>query len=367
MATKITREIVESYLDCKYKAHLKFTGQQGTISDYELMLKVLRDETRCQVIDKVLTQHRAEEIARDVLLTPSALKCGAKFILNAIVEDDQIALAFDGLMRVSGPSKLGDFHYVPVLFSRSRTVQKQQRALLEMYGLILSHFQEKAPCSGIIWHGKQCQATRVRLSLDLHKTERLVEELRQLQSGDGLPRLVLNNHCTICEFRQRCQCQALQEDNISLLRGMKEKEIKAAARKGILTVTQLAHTFRPRRKGKRAPPRANRHSPALQALAIRDKKVYVFGTPQLSASRARLYLDVEGNPEEGFDYLIGLVVVEGDKEQRYSFWADGKNQEEEMFEQFLAVMGRYDDFLVFCYGSYERIFLKRMRKRAKKK
>ena len=38
--------------------------------------------------------------------------------------------------------------------------------------------------------------------------------------------------------------------NLSLLRGMSEKEIKKYNQKGILTVTQLAHTFRPRRKGK---------------------------------------------------------------------------------------------------------------------
>src|SRR5205807_945367 len=143
----------------------------------------------------------------------------------------------------------------PVLFSQSRKVQKQQRALLDVYGLFLARLQGKAPENGILWHGKECQATRVRLSPDPRKTERLVEELRQFQGGDALPRLVLNDHCAVCEFRQRCQRQALQEDNISLLRGMKEKEIKAAARKGILTVTQLAHTFRPRRKGKRAPPR----------------------------------------------------------------------------------------------------------------
>jgi len=99
-----------------------------------------------------------------------------------------------------------------------------------------------------------------------------------MHNADALPRLILNDHCAVCEFRQRCHQQAVESDNISLLRGMKEKEVKAYARKGILTVTQLAHTFRPRRKGKRAPPRANRHSHALQALAIRDKKVYVHPT-----------------------------------------------------------------------------------------
>ena len=30
MATKITRDIIESYLNCKYKGHLKLTGESGT-------------------------------------------------------------------------------------------------------------------------------------------------------------------------------------------------------------------------------------------------------------------------------------------------------------------------------------------------
>ena len=35
--------------------------------------------------------------------------------------------------------------------------------------------------------------------------------------------------------------------------------------------------------------------------------------------------------------------------------------------RFLATVARYDDFLVFCYGSYEKTFLTRMRKLTKKK
>jgi predicted RecB family nuclease len=81
----------------------------------------------------------------------------------------------------------------------------------------------------------------------------------------------------------------------------------------------------------------------------------------------RVYLDVEGNPEAGFDYLVGLIVVADDQEQRFSFWADSREQERQLFEQFLSVVGRYDDYLVFVYGGYERAFLKRMRKQAKKK
>ena len=34
MATKITRDIIESYLNCKYKGQLKLAEQQGVKSDY---------------------------------------------------------------------------------------------------------------------------------------------------------------------------------------------------------------------------------------------------------------------------------------------------------------------------------------------
>jgi predicted RecB family nuclease len=367
MVTKITKDVLEGYLNCRYKGHLKLAEQQGTGSDYELLLAESRDEVKRRAIDRILTNHPAEEVERDVVLTPAVLKRGPSFLLNAILDDNAVSLAFDGLKRVPGSSKLGDFHYVPVLFFEGRQVRRGQRAMLNIYGLVLARLQGRAPDSGIIWHGKECRATRVRLSPDPRKAERMLEEIRQIQGAEVPPRLLLNDHCQVCEFRERCLHQALQEDSISLLRGMKEKEIKEAARKGILTVTQLAHTFRPRRKGKRAPPRPNRHSHALQALAVRDKKVYVFGTPQLPVSPVCIYFDVEGNPEEGFDYLIGLVVVEGEKEQRYSFWADDKEQEEQILQQFLAVVGCYDDFVVFCYGSYERTFLKRMRRRTTNK
>jgi hypothetical protein len=107
MATKITRDIIESYLSCKYKGHLKLTGQQGTQSDYGLLVAASQGEVRRLAIGKILARHPAEEVERDLALTLPALKRGAAYILNATLEDDQLSLAFDGLKRVPGPSKLG--------------------------------------------------------------------------------------------------------------------------------------------------------------------------------------------------------------------------------------------------------------------
>jgi predicted RecB family nuclease len=271
-----------------------------------------------------------------------------------------LCLSFDGLKRVPGPSKLGDFHYIPMLFYEGRQIGKEQRFLLELYGLLLSMVQGMAPSSGIIWHGRECKSAKVNLNLDLRKGEQLLEDLKGLLNSDSPPKLILNHHCQICEFRQRCHSQAMQEDNISLLRGMSEKEVKKYSKKGIFTVIQLAHTFRPRRKGKRAAQTTNHHYQALQALAIRDKKIYVLGRPELPDSPVLVYLDIESDPEADFVYLIGMVVVKNGSEISHSYWADHKDQEREIFERFVAEATRHDNFLVFCYGGYELAYLKRI-------
>jgi predicted RecB family nuclease len=366
MATKITRDILETHIHCKYKGHLKQAGQQGVRSEYESFLLEGKDECRRNATDKMLARHKEDEVARHVPVTAATLRQGPSFVLDARLEEDYLDLHFDGLKRVDGLSKLGDFHYIPMLFQEGGRVRSESRLLLDVYGLLLSRVQDRMPAYGIVWLDQGCRAAKVRLSPDPRKARKILDELRHRDADP--PRLILNDHCHRCEFRQRCHQQAVQEDNLSLLRGMTEKDVRGYARKGILTLTQLAHTFRPRRKGKRkAVQRTTHRYHALQALAIRDRRVYVFGTPELRTAPVRIYLDIEGKPDESFDYLIGLIVVRDGSEERFSFWADTKEQEQEILEQFLAVIARFDDFLVFCYGGYERAFLKRVRKTAKNK
>ena len=99
----------------------------------------------------------------------------------------------------------------------------------------------------------------------------------------------------------------------------------------------------------------------MQAKAIRDRTIYVLGTPKLNSSPVQIYLDVESNPEESFVYLIGMLVCQDGFEQQHSFWADAKDQEQNIFEQFLARLPDNKDFTLFTYGNFEGRFLRRMR------
>jgi len=366
MSSKITQDILESYVFCKYKGYLQWTGEHGRLSDYARFLTQSRDEVRRKAMAKMLAQHHQDHVVRGMLLTTAMLRQGPLFVLEARVEDGPFCLVLDGLKQVPGVSTLGAFHYSPMLFAEGRQIRKEQRFLLELYGVLLSRLQGRIPDSGIIWHGQACQATKVRLSSELRRADQCLRDVQEMATAMAPPPLILNAHCQVCEFRQRCHDQAVREDHLSLLRGMSEKEIKHYGKKGIFTVTQLAHTFRPRRQGKRATPPTQRHNHALQALAIRDQRIYVHGTPQLPHGPVRIYLDIESNPEAGFVYLIGLITVANGVETASSFWADHQDQELDIFEQFVSAVTRHAAFVVFCYGGYERAFLTRMRKVTKR-
>jgi predicted RecB family nuclease len=362
MATKITREVLEGYLSCKYKGHLIRAGEPGTQSDYRALLGERKDEVRLRVIDKILARHPTDQLARVVVLTASALRQWPLIVLDAVLEDDLVSLCFDGLKRVDGPSQLGQFHYIPVLFHEGEQVRKEQRLLLELYAFFLSRVQGRMPGSGIVWHGNACRATKIRLSADPRKAEQILRDVQQLGNGEP-PRLILNDHCPVCEFRQRCQEQAVREDNLSLLRGMGEKEIRSYTRKGIFTVTQLSYTFRPRRRGKRARAKA-RGSPyhySLKALAIREQKIYLFEPIALSPKPVRVYLDVEGDSDGSSVYLVGALIVANGTERRLSYWAETRQEEPRIFRRLLETLREYDDYTLFHYGAYELAYLKRMR------
>jgi predicted RecB family nuclease len=217
-----------------------------------------------------------------------------------------------------------------------------------VFGLTLARIQGLRPASGLVARGPDARLGKVRLDAKLYRqAEQVLDELKRLHAGDELPRLTLNGHCQVCEFRQRCRQQAEQADDSSLLGGVGEKEMQRYKRKGIFTLTQLACTFRPRKRGKRVKRANYSRYAALQALAIRERKVHVYGTPDLPHRPVQVFLDAEGNEDGTFAYLLGLMIAEGDSLKLHSFWADSPAEEGWAFDAFLDLL----DFFLILTGS----------------
>ena len=198
-------------------------------------------------------------------------------------------------------------------------------------------------------------------------TTRLVKEARQILDrfrkqieSTSPPLMILNSHCSSCEFRDRCRAEAVNRDDLSLLRGMSEKEILAQRKRGINTVTQFACTFRPKSVGTKRKKPLKRHLHALQALAVRDKKVYVVRAPEIPAKTTRVYLDVEGMPDRDFYYLVGVVVETDGQCSAHSFWADDETEEQAIWVKLLDLLRVLGDCTLFHYGAYEKAYIKKM-------
>ena len=216
---------------------------------------------------------------------------------------------------------------------------------------------------GKIIHGDEHSTHKVQTARMIILARKITKRIAALFSSNTPPSLRLIRHCGECEFQARCRQQAIEKDDLSLLAGMNEKELAKYTSRGIFTVTQLSYTFRPRRRPKRLRDKREKYHHSLKALAIREGKIHVVGTPELKLDGTPVYLDVECLPDCDFYYLIGIrVQVDGGVIQ-HSLWAHDRTDERKIWEDFLAVLMELDRPILIHYGSLETTFFIQMCKR----
>lgn len=249
--------------------------------------------------------------------------------------------------------------HAPVLVNPSERISKNDKLLLGFSAMLLLQNGYAPATFGRIIHGPSFRRTTVQLPQVINKARNVLKELNSIVEGTSKPCLILNPHCNVCRFSQYCRHLALQTDDVSLISSLSRKEVLNLHKRGIFTVRQLSHLYRPRRR-RRYTKLPDKHIPALKALAIRENQVYVRDPPDIPKNKVDIFLDVEGLPDNNFYYLMGLKVCEGPNEQSYSFWADSTSNEPRIWAQLLSVLASMQDYTLFHYGSYEQTFIKRM-------
>ena len=326
---QITRHRIEAYLNCKYKAHLLSKGNRGDPHDLETIVAELQTAFREQAATVLIRKcHKAQASTSDI-------HSGQEVILAPTLEDGQTAFTFDALRRTDGESSLGPFHYSPVLFWQGETPGRNQTLLMAAGGIILARHQRVQPKTATVIFGSECRARTIQLGNHYKAAQQVIDGL--LAMVNEAPRLILNDHCGVCEFREQCREQAIKTDDLSLLGHMTEKKIAHYAQTGTLTVTQLSYTYHARRH-KIAHPKQNPRSLPLHALAIRQKRILVIGKPAFPKTDVRIYFDAEGDFDRKFTYLLGLLIVKDGHEEMISLWADDPSQQKRLFEQFVDIL-----------------------------
>lgn len=411
MIMYISLEDIRDYLYCPYKTYQKFQGLSGEKTEYEKLQNQLREMYYQAVLEKAITDMGRTSVSYESPNCCNEIKMGTKLIANSVLYYGSFRMHFDILKRTSFARK-GIYLYEPTIVFPEERPSKEINHLLSIVGTLLGYIQNRLPdkVKGVFGH--KFRTHSIKTSTLKNKAQKIIDGIECLFISRSEPEFYLNKHCDFCEFHKICNQKAQRHDDISLLRGMSETEVKRQRSRGIFTVTQFSYTFRPRKRQKGAQTSRQRRYHSLQARAIREDKIHIFEKPNLNLYPTQIYLDVEGLPDEGYNYLIGMLVIQTRnilqpnkidipleistswkrlthkmnysmdslntrvaKEQVlfetgsggakfYSIWANDQHQEHEMFESFLDIVTNLDEFQLFHYGSYEKRFLNKMYKKA---
>lgn len=360
----ISDELFDAYLKCKTKAYLTFgDARMGEpshpISDWQRHLTEnyqadCRDRLRSADCGDCLVGSPGSEDLKDAKY---------RLIIQPYVTAQDVVSNIHALERGPAPTQKRHSPYAPIRFVPFEKVSTHDKLMLAYDGFVLWKASGQMPTKGRIIHGLQHTTLCLKLDVWIHEVESLVGNLRALLTEGSPPDPVLIKHCSECIFEGSCRKGVTEKDDLSLLDGLSTTERAKLNGKGIFTVTQLAYTFRPRRRPKDQASRREKYHHALKALAIRDRKIHVVGTPELALIGTPVYLDVEGLPDRGFYYLIGLRIPDGPSLLQYSLWADEPGDEHRIWRSLLDILRGINNPVLIHYGAYETSFLKRLASR----
>ena len=271
--------------------------------------------------------------------------------------------------RKSTPSS-----FVPVLLSPWDKPDVSDSLLVCFGALALSQITGILADTGTVIYGEAHRRKTVKVGDHTVRTHQAIDAIVATNNNREPPPLLLNRHCSVCDFQQRCRGLAIERDNLSLLSAMTSKERAKFHSKGIFSITQLSYGYRPRRRKRKFPAESSKQSSKrgtrivrndhkLKALAIKRNQIHVVGAPSLKFDGTPTFLDVEGMPDRDFYYLAGLRFECGGEQVERSFWADGLDGERVIWENCLRELKAIGDAQIVSYGAYEIRFLRQMKAR----
>ncbi len=286
----ITTEVFVAYSQCPRKAFLLlFAENKGTPHDYSVILGKRRQRNRDQYLEKFLQEYPE---ARQY--DPKSFKKHT-FLIEVTLSSEPLEASCSVLTKTDPEVTSRRITYEPTIVTGTYSIASDQKTELLFIGSVLGKIQKQEPTVGRIV-GIDGKTHRVQLESNYKSIKQSLKILKKWCSETPTepPTLILNKHCSSCQFQEICRKQAEKDNSLSLLARMTPKEIKKYNKRGIFTIQQLSYLFKPRRKRKkRKNPEPVKHNLALQALAIREKKIYIQELPDLNRQPVDLFLDIE--------------------------------------------------------------------------
>ena len=353
----ITSELLEAYLACPTKCYLRSSGEECSENRFAALYQTQKDSYRHAGI-RGLEANSSQGLARGQIEPRGFKKARWQLALDQAFDVDDLSANIHAIQRIQ--TEGGSSELIPVRFVHLNKPSRANKMTAVFDAIVLSKVAGHPVGVAKIIHGDASTTVKVRVGTHIHELTKIIGKLRALLAAASPPDLILNRHCPECEFRDRCREKAIERDDLSLLTGLTDKERIRLNRRGIFTVNQLSHTFRPRRRPRRLAAQSEKYHHSLRALALREKKIHIVGKLRLPIHGTAIFFDVESLPDRDFYYLVGIRIEVDGRPTHYSFWANSLSDERTIWTDFLAVVSAVEKPVLIHYGSFETKFLKKM-------
>jgi len=283
---------------------------------------------------------------------------GRQTIYRGVLVDKHWIGSPDVLEKVEGRSRLGDWYYVAADFKGTREVRDEFMFQGCFYGELLERIQGVKPEQGYVItpDGTVLPYLIAPFEAEYKLT---LDEIERIVAGQK-PAHFTTSGCKQSPWFEKCRGLSEACNDLSLLNRVWREEVARLEAAGVTTIDQLAAASFEELSHKAPDLRRDRLERLRdQAVAIKKGSHLLMGSVDFPEGKRALYFDIESDPLRDFDYLFGILEVDGDKSEYRAFFASTPEDQERMWREFTGYVESHFDEAIYHYGSFEADVLRR--------
>ena len=275
----------------------------------------------------------------------------------------------DIIERADGSSLLGQHHYIVKEIKSARRIKRHHEMQVAFYNMLIGRIQGRVPERFYIidGDGQESEFVFSKYDDDLKNILARVAEIR-----NGKMPAPTYGACPP-PWRTYCNKKAVEAGDISIIGGMRKRDMDALKSNGIATIPDILSLKTPgiRSKCGISADAASSYMQSATALIVKKPIRRERAKARLQKRETEIFLEMEKpcvisrNDAGGvyMAYMMGILARIGPDEKYVSFVADDTTGEKGLLDGFLGFMEGLDDYVVYHCNKYNRDYLENMMER----
>ncbi|MGK7930101.1 MAG: TM0106 family RecB-like putative nuclease [Microcystaceae cyanobacterium] len=375
----ITDTLLLDYKRCQRRAFLDIYGNELEKRSEKDFLTKLRQESRKHVQQVISTyfphaqplQNKTEDWQQKALETYTLMEQGVDCIYRGTLQGlhaSNLPLIGtpDLLIKGLGQSKFGNWLYYPVSIHFGRRPKPEYKLVATFYTDLLRQIQGISPPQSQLILRRKNRHT-VDLTRWYPRLQETLDECVQVLVQQNEPEVFISRQrCSLCHWYDHCYKIAQEDNHLSLVPGVTPNRYESLQTLGVMTVESLANTDPHHLRETMSLEIAQQLQRQAQSI-LENRPILKAAMPHaldhwLPTAPIEFYFDIEAEPEQKLDYLLGILQVDRQNHQQifYSFLAETPQQEGQIWQKFVNLMMQYESAPIFHFSEYEAETIKRL-------